>query len=199
MIIYQNIVRYDNIDFKEYLKLNGQSHSGLKNNYTGVKEAITITDNIRIGSLVDGILTEPKSVNYSDPLYQYAKSLAFELKNFFGDLISILKPQVSYTAEISLEQFMMKVKGRLDFLLEGIATLDIKITKSKDIDALIEFMGYKNQLWHYSKLAGTPKAYLIIYSIPLKKVIVKEVDAQSDTNAFWENKIIDFGTVEITA
>ena len=196
MIEYRNIIRYDDISFREYLNLNGRSHSSLKNNINGVKEAITITENIRIGSLVDGILTDKKAVDYSDELYPYAKSLAFEIKNFFGDHICVLKSQVSYTGEISCSEFSMTVKGRLDFLLEDIATLDIKITKSKAIDTLIEYMGYENQLWHYSKLAKTPKAYLIIYSIPLKKVIVKSVDVSSNTNFFWENKIIDFGIVE---
>lgn len=195
MIQYQDIFRFDNRDFKEYLSFDGYSHSGLKNNTTGVKEAITITDNIRIGSLVDGILTDPGTVKMTDPLYPFAKDLAFEIKSYFGQYIKVLKSQVSYVATMKMGEFEMRVKGRLDFLLENIATLDIKITKSKDVDALIKFMGYENQLWHYSKMALTPQAYLIIYSIPLKRVIVKSVDVSSNTNEFWTSKILDFGRV----
>lgn len=195
MISYQNTVRFDNLEFGKYLQLSGYSHSGLKNNHTGVKEAITITDNIRIGALVDGILTDPKTVNMADPLYPYCKEISFKIKEFLGLSISALKSQVSYTSNVIMGDFELPVKGRLDFLLENIATIDIKITKAKNVDDLIKFMGYENQLWHYSKMAKTPKAYLIIYCIPLKRVIAKSVDVSSDTNGFWADKIIDFGKV----
>lgn len=195
MINYKNIVRLNGMSFSEYLSIDRYSQSSLKNNRNGVSEAITITDNIRIGSLVDGILTDPKTVNMSSQLYPYCKEISFKIKEFLGSEISSLKSQVSYTADVEMDNFSLPVKGRLDFLLENIATVDIKITKSKNIDDLIKFMGYENQLWHYSKMANTPKAYLIIYCIPLKRVIVKSVDVGSDTNEFWAEKIIDFGKV----
>lgn len=196
MIVYKDIVRYDNQGFDDYLKLEGYSHSFLKRNINGVQEAITITENIRIGSLVDKILTEPESADMTDELYPYCKIIAFELKKFFGRSLTVLQSQVSYTATCEYGGFELRVKGRLDFLLEAIAVIDIKVTKSKQIDQLIEFMGYKNQLWHYCKMANVTKAYLVIYSIPLKQVIIKSVDVSESVNNFWANKIIDFGHVQ---
>jgi hypothetical protein len=195
MIQYTDIVRYDNLSFEDYLKLNGHSHSFLKANIQGVRKFIDVTDNMRVGSMVDAILTEPAKADMSSELYPHCKAIAFELKKMFGDVMMACKKQISYTANATFNGLSIPTTGRLDFLLENAAVIDLKITQSKDVDALIKYMGYENQVWHYSKMAKVSKAYLIMYSVPLKKVIVKFIDASSDMNEFWVNKIIDFGMV----
>lgn len=196
MITYSNITRYDNIEFNQYLKLPGYSHSFLKSNIQGVSKYFNETDKVRVGKIVDAILTDPSNADMSHELYPQCKILAFELKKMFGDVMSICQKQVNYTATMEMSGLEMTTKGRLDFLLPKIAVLDLKITNEKNVDGLIEYMGYNNQLWHYSKMSEVKKAYLMFYVVPLKKVVVKSVDVTSNTNDFWANKIIDFGTVK---
>lgn len=199
MITYSNIQRFDDMPFGDYLKLPGYSHSFLKRERMGVAEDLTITDNIRIGSLVDSIHTEPGKAKMNDPLYPAARDIAATIKQGFGTLINLFEKQVSYTAEATFQDFTMPVKGRLDFLLKGYAVIDLKVTKSKDLRSLIEFMGYKNQLWNYCKFPNLPTAYLMIYSIPLKKTELVKIDCRSNTNTFWEDKILKFGKVKQVA
>ena len=194
MITYTDIVRYDNISFDDYLKLPGYSHSFLKSNINGAKKYFNVTDNVRIGAMVDAILTEPAKADMTSEIYPFCKEIAYQLIQMFGDALNACSKQASYTATMGIEQLKMKVTGRLDLLLEGFAVIDLKITKEKEIDPLVQFMGYENQLWHYSKMANVPNAYLMFYSIPLKKVIVKKVDVSGYYNEFWMSKIIDFGT-----
>lgn len=194
MIEYKNIVCHEDISFEDYLKLEGYSHSFLKSNVQGIKKHFEITDKIRLGSLVDNILTEPAKADMTSDLYPAAKAIAFQIKNLFGDLIKSARKQLSYTAVLEMSGLQMKTTGRLDFLLPGFAVVDLKITKEKIVDNLIEFMGYNNQLWHYSRLANVSKAFLLFYSVPLKSVVVRSVEVSHSENGFWINKMIDFGT-----
>lgn len=196
MITYSNIQRIDNLPFEEYLQLPGYSHSFLKREINGITEELRITDNIIIGKLVDNILTEPAKADMSSSLYPVAKLIAAEVTKHFGTMINSFQKQISYTAEVEFKGFTMPTTGRLDFLLPGHAVIDLKITKMKDINALIDFMGYKNQLWHYCKMAGVSKGYLMFYSIPLKQTFVRYVDCSFGTNEFWAEKIIKFGKVQ---
>jgi len=196
MITYTDIQRHDNIAFEQYLQLPGYSHSFLKSNIGGLSKHFEQTDKVRVGHLVDTILTEPAKADMSSPLYRQCKQIAAKVMEMFGDAISMCSKQVNFTAKMEMGDFVMLTKGRLDLLLEGVAVIDLKITGEKDIDALIQFMGYENQLWHYAKMAKVKKAYLLFYSIPRKEVIVRAVDVSSEHNEFWLNKIIDFGRVE---
>ncbi|MDQ3047668.1 MAG: hypothetical protein M3R27_08985 [Bacteroidota bacterium] len=195
MITYSNFQREDGVDFQEYLKWPGLSHSFLKRERFGVTEALTMTDNIMIGKLVDGILTDPSTVNMLDPLYPIARSISMEVKGSFGTILGRLKKQVSFRADVTCNGFTMPTKGRLDFLLEKFAVIDLKVTMMKDVEGLIEFMGYKNQLWHYAKGTGLTNSYLMIHSIPLKKNFMIHVDCSSNYNDFWAEKVINFGKV----
>ena len=195
MINYTNIQKHINIPFDEYLKFNGYSHSFLKREKNGITPELTITENIIIGKLVDGILTEPQYVEMANPLYPVAKLIAYEISKNFGDLIKHFEKQISYTSLMQYGDFIMPAKVRLDFMLTGHAAIEMKITKSKDIDGIIKHMGYENQLWHQTKMAGVNKGYFLFHSIPLKKTIILTANCDSDHNDFWAEKIISFGTV----
>ena len=196
MITYTNINRHDDKPFEEYLKLGGYSHSWLKHQKNGVCSPMIITDNMRTGSLVDAILTEPHKVNMSDPLYPACKKIAFKVRERFGDMITVFQKQVSYTAEVQMGDLKMNTTGRLDFLLLKHAVVDLKVTQSKDTKALVEFMGYKNQGWHYCKMAKVPDFYLMVHSVPLDRTEIIHYDCRSDYNEFWANKVMEFGTVK---
>lgn len=197
MIEYSNIKRHDNIPFDEYLKLPGHSHSSLKNMVYGIYKPVVSTDNMRLGSLVDSILTDPASANMQDQLYSDAKDVAAKIKSEFGDLLFACDKQVSYTATASHGLFEMEVKGRLDFLLNDYAVIDLKITKSKQFTTLINYMGYKNQLWHYARMAGVKNAYILIRSVPLKKTMLYAIDCSDNYNGLWADRIIMNGTKKI--
>ncbi len=197
MITYSNIQRHDNLPFEEYLKLGGYSHSFLKRERMGMVEDLKMTDNIMIGKLVDAILTEPKNAEMSNELYPVAKLIAYEIQKTFGGLIVRFQKQVSFTADVTYRAFTMPTTGRLDYLLPGHAVIDLKVTKSKHaaVPGLVDYMGYKNQLWHYAKMAKVNKSYLMIHSIPSKSTILYAYDCSLDMNDFWAEKIITFGKV----
>lgn len=198
-IEYYNIKRYDNVDFAEYLKMPGYSNSWLKQERNGVVSDFKMTDNIKRGSLVDSILTEPHKVDMSHPLYSEARNIASTIKSTFGDLINSFQKQVSFTSDVRCGEFVMASKGRLDFLIENIAVIDLKCTQSKNLKDVIYYMKYPEQMWHYCKMAKVDKAYLMMYSIPMKKTEIIKVDCSSDTNDFWEGKIQKFGRVKEAA
>jgi hypothetical protein len=177
------------------LKLEGYSHSFLKREHNGIVPELTITDNITIGKLVDGIITEPGSVDMSKPLYPVAKIIANDIYQNFGSVIKHFDKQVSFTSNATYKGFTMPTKVRLDFLLPGHASIEMKVTKSKNFDAVKEFMGYENQLWHQCKNAGVTRGYFLVHSIPLKKTFMKYVDCSFGHNEFWADKIIKFGRV----
>lgn len=193
MIKFQNIVRYDNLPFEQYLKLPGYSNSFLKNEINGVAPGVDVTDNMKLGSMVDAILTEPEKVDMSSPFYEPGKSIALEIRKHFGAFIDKFEKQVSYTGEMVCDNFVMKTKGRLDFLIPKIATIDLKVTTAKDLPSLIKFMGYDNQLFNYSGLAGTKKAFLMAYIRSQKITRIVQIPVENPVNYFWQEKIIKFG------
>lgn len=198
MLNYKDIIRYDNIPFEDYLKLPGFSHSFIRYQKNGIKVPVTVTENMRIGSIVDNILTEPKKANMADSLYPYCKKIAFSIKERFGSLIDVFEKQVSFTAEIKYGNFYMPTTGRLDFGLPMQAVIDLKVTKSriKAVPALIDFMGYKNQGWHYCKMYGVDPFYLMVHSIPDDKTELYYYD-MSGHNEFWANGVMQFGRVKV--
>lgn len=195
MIQVTNIKSFEGVPFNEYLQHEGYSHSFLKYQRFGIVEPVEVTKNMQIGSLVDGIITEPEKVNMSDELYYPARSIAKDLKAQYGDMLNVFKKQVSYSATFTMGEFELQTKGRLDFFLTSHAVIDLKVTWSKDVVALINYMGYKNQVWGYCKMAGVKKAYIMIYSVPLRKSFLYEI-AIEDRNEFWENQLLDFGVVK---
>ncbi|MEY4767706.1 MAG: hypothetical protein RL637_345 [Pseudomonadota bacterium] len=195
MINYSEITRYQSDDFGAYLKAPGYSHSYLKQEINGILPEFNVTENVRIGKIVDAIITgEP--VNMSDELYPYCRDIAGAIKANYGSLIDAFEKQVNYMGKAEYNRFTMPVKGRLDFLLPKNAAIDLKVTKSKDIKSLIKYMGYENQLWNYCKLAGVKKAFLMVYSIPLKKTQLIQLDCSNTYNEFWAEKILKFGKIE---
>jgi hypothetical protein len=196
MITYSNIQRYDNVDFSDYLEHQGLSTSFLKRELNGVNPYLEITDNIRTGSLVDAILTDNGKVNMNDKLFDSAIKISKAITNQFGTMIKAFETQISYTCDMEYNGFVMQSKGRLDYLLPNIAVVDLKVTQGKDTKALIEFMGYKNQLWHYAKMAKVNKAYIMIHSVPLNKTEIHEVDVSIDFNPFWASKVEKFGKLK---
>lgn len=196
MISFTNIQRYDNLPFEDYLKLPGMSHSYLKSEYFGEVDTIAETAKIRIGKMVDAFLTEPASVDYADPNIEIAERIAAAIRVRFGHVLDRMQKQISYTADVSYMNHTAACKFRLDFLLPGILVLDLKVTHEpmRSVPALVDFMGYRNQLWGYAKASQVDKGYLLVYSVPSKRLEIFNVPILS-TNDFWRDKILKFGNV----
>lgn len=195
MITYTNIKRYDNLSFEDYLNLDGYSHSFLRHETNGVAHQIEVTEKMKLGSLVDAILTEPHTVNMADPMYNSARNIAFAIKSNYAHILPQFQKQVSYTAEIEYKGFRMLVKGRLDYVIPKVALLDAKVTSAPNFEALITYMGYDNQMWHYARLAEAKSAYLMPYSVPKKTTKIIKIDVSAPVNEFWAEKILKFGNV----
>ncbi len=195
MIKYSNLNIVKKLDFQDYLNINAYSYSYLKNENNGEKKEIKETDKIKLGKLVDAILTDNVLLNYNQPLHYAAKKIADKIKDSYKNAFNYLETQVSFTATATYNNVSMLTKGRVDFYFKDLAIIDLKVTHEKNIKALIDFMQYENQLWHYCKALDVPNAYLLIYSVPLQKLQLLKVNVSNNTNDFWENKILKFGDI----
>jgi len=197
MITYTNIQQHNNEDFGAYLQRPGFSHSYLKQQKGGETPHFEVTDNVTIGKIVDVILTGNVTPEiYSHKMFEYCQQIANAIKLTFGPVLDASLKQVAFTADMQFGDFVMPSKGILDLLIPKHCVIDLKVTKSKDIRTLIKYMGYENQVWHYSRLAGVQKAYLMVYSIPNKKCELIEVDVTAPINNFWCEAILNFGRVK---
>lgn len=197
MIVYKDIQEHNDIPFDQYLKMPGLSQSYLKREVNGVAPGVEVSDAMRLGSMVDAILTEPEKVDYKSDLYEAGRSIASEINKSFGSYINAFKKQVNYTAIMSYEGFEMPVKGRLDFLIPKHIVLDLKVTASplKAVPTLIKYMGYDNQLWNYGGLSQVKKAIIMAYSRKDKKTGLFQVPIDYNPNLFWAEKTTKFGTI----
>jgi hypothetical protein len=194
--IYKNITRFDNLAFNKYKELNQNSESYsfsfLNKERYGSLKPFEATINMKIGSQVDAILTNPSELDFGCISYPIAKSIAHEINLMYGDLIKVFQKQVSFFGEIEHLNHTMKTNGRLDFLIPKHAVIDLKVTMSNDVRVLIEYMNYKEQVIHYAKLADVKKGFIMIHSIPLKKTFLIEIPIP-ESSEFWENKVLKFG------
>lgn len=199
MINYTNIKEYKSLPFESYIGLKGFSHSFLKNEQNGVARKIEVNDKMRLGSLVDAFLTQPDEIDFNSNLFDTARTIAIKINEQFKDVIKHLEPQLSYSAETEFNGFKMPVCGRLDWLLRGIADVDLKVTSAKNEKQFINLlfqMGYDNQQWNYAKMANVPKIYIMPFSTTSNRCLDLIELPVTETNKFWEEKILKFGTYE---
>ena len=194
MIIYENIVQYNNKDFKEYLSSPGYSYSYLKKEKYGIKVEFKETDKMILGTLVDKILMSPNEADMLSPMYPMAKDIAAKIKSDFPYLIHFEK-QICFSAIASYGDFYLPIKGRLDYYLKDSMVIDLKITWSKNINTIIRHFEYNDQVWNYARLGQVKKGYLMIYSVPLKTTTIVEIDVSDLYSNFWGQAIQTFGKV----
>ena len=199
VVVYRNCERAQVASFEEYLSLPGNSHSSIKSDKGGYSAPFNVTKKVMIGKIVDQILTDSGKVDYANENYPIAKKIAAYIQGQFYSILPHLKTQQSFTGVMEYKGLTMLGKGILDYLLPNFCVLDLKVTAEKNVDKLIEFMGYKNQLWHYGRLSGVKYAYILIYSThkdnqkhPLRMI---KIDISSPNNSFWENAVLNFGEV----
>lgn len=201
MIEFSNIKRVQGLDFDKYLLMDGISHSMAKSHKHGIFQDIKITDKITVGKLADEIITLDRH-HKEHELYLPAKDIAERMKSDFGqNLLSIMKFQVSYFAEMSYDGISLLTKGRPDAEIGTRILIDIKLTENcKDINEchkLADFMGYDNQLWNYSSMGRHTEKYIFMYAKKqkrtffLKRLITDNQDQRA--HDWWANKILELG------
>lgn len=151
---------------------------------------------MKLGSMVDAFLTEPEKVDFNSPFYEPGRDVALKITEMLGaEMIQRFEKQVSFTADAESEGWTMPVKGRIDWGLRKIAVLDVKFTRDthpKNIYNLIDFMGYDNQLWSYSRFYQVNKAYIVVHFYKYKTTKIIPIDVTKE-NLFWKDKIQKFG------
>lgn len=198
-IIYSDIVIYDNIPFEEYLLIPSHSFSSLKSQFNGVNKYVNFSQKMQLGKIVDALLTENGYVDMKNDLYPVALKIANEIRLNFGSIIDKFNTQSSYSAIMGYQGLEISIKGRTDYDIKNLITLDLKVsnTKIKDIPTLVTHMGYKNQLWNYANLNKSKKEFLLIYSTKDNKPILYDITSQDKYyNEFWADKILMNGTVK---
>lgn len=198
MLLHKNVEVLTDLPFSQYLNEPGYSHSFLKNQKSGVSPYFESTKKMQLGSLVDSVLTQPEQFDYSHEKAQAALNIASEIKSFFGPAIKQLKCQLSFRATLTDGRFSMNVKGRPDWVLPGIAPLDLKVTYAPDHKSfmnVVRHFGYNNAMFNYCGMTGTKYGYLIPYSVTAKKVLPFVRYDYKPENEFWHEKLMMFGEV----
>lgn len=195
MIKVTNRQRHVGMPFDDYLTLKGYSFSFLNRERFGEVPEIVETKAMELGTLVDAILTQPDQANINSELYPKAKLIAHNIKFKFGDLLNVLVPQVSYTADFTLEtphgNYKLPVRGRLDFEIPRNLVLDLKVTGQRNLDNTIKYMGYSDQLTGYALMSGSSVAYLMSYCAPINSIGIRNISLND--LSFWERKILKYG------
>lgn len=195
MITVHNIQRYTGLPFADYLQLPGYSHHYLKNEVNGTVKAVETTNKMRLGSLVDGILSND-TVDMGETLYPAARDIARKMRAEFGSTLSAFAKQVSYTGEFEYAGFKLPVRGRPDAELPAVLILDYKVTHVADLATMLRWAKYENQQFCYGKLAGVRQRYLMVYQVTHKRTHFIPLP-DSDSNEFYEEKILKFGKYAI--
>lgn len=191
MINFTNKKRYDNVPFDEYLKVGGYSYSFLKREVQGSAPVFNSTPKVELGKLVDAILTQPDDIDIYSPLLKTAEKIANVLASNFD--IDKFESQVSLTCDMEYNGLKMPFRGRLDWGLKDIAVIDLKVTAEKNLRAVINHMGYDNQLFGYCGAYGVKLGYILIYSSTTNKYDLIQMPLNGEQ--FWKEKILKFGSV----
>lgn len=198
MIEYTNIKQFTTENAADYFASPELSHSYLKRQKNGILPEMSPSDKMKMGSLVDAILTEhPSKVDYNSPFYPAAVKIANKINEKFGPILTIFKKQICYTADVSYTlngtKWTINTKARLDYVIPKKIVLDLKFTTVKNVRAVIEHFGYLNQLWHYARCAEAKDAYILAYIQPLDQCQLIKIPLETE-NIFWMNMCVDFGT-----
>ena len=157
----------------------------------GTTPAFISTPKVELGKLVDAILTQPDDIDIYSPLLKTAENIANVLTSNFD--IGKFESQVSLTCDMEYSGLKMPFRGRLDWGLKDIAVIDLKVTAEKNLRAVINHMGYDNQLFGYCGAYGVKLGYILIYSSTTNKYDLIQMPLNGEQ--FWKEKILKFGSV----
>lgn len=177
MITIKNQIIH-NIPFSEYLRLPGQSYSGLK-------PMISTTPSMALGTKVHAHVLDGEDADDA-ATYEIGKVLMAE----FGSLVSIARKEISYSCEMHHEGTVLDYKGRIDIkILDTI--IDLKIL-SQPIKGSIRIFGYDKQISGYMLASNATQGFIIAYNKVSKKCEVEKITPDYE---FWKKIIKQYGKV----
>jgi hypothetical protein len=175
MITIKNQIVH-NIPFNEYLKLPGQSYSGLKGGFT-------TTPAMALGTKVHNHVLDGDDAD-DEATYEIGKVLMAE----FGSILSLSKKEISYTCDMHYDDMLLPYKGRIDIkILDTI--VDLKIL-SQPIKGSIRIFGYDKQITGYMLGSGATQGFIIAYNKVSKRCEVEKITPDYE---FWKNIIRNYG------
>lgn len=176
MITIKNQIVH-NIPFNEYLKLPGQSYSGLKGGFS-------TTPAMALGTKVHNHVLDGDNAQ-DEATYQIGKVIMAE----YGSLLHLSKKEISYTCDMHHNNMLLPYKGRIDIkILDTI--IDLKIL-SQPIEGSIRMFGYDKQITGYMLGSGATQGYLIAYNRVTKKCETpKKITPDYE---FWKKIIRNYG------
>lgn len=151
------------------------------------------TAKMQIGTLVDEILTG--SADLTHPQYSVGKKIAHTLRTTWGNAFNNMEKQLSYTATIEHDGLELDVMGRTDYVLQGSAIVDLKVSQVSTRDEAVriaDHFNYDNALWHYGMMAGARSYYLLVYCAKSGRIEVIERKCKG-AEYWWADKVLLYG------
>lgn len=179
-----NVKFYENLSFQDYIQTPGISFSSLK---ADKMKPIEETDKMRFGTCVHNLLLEPSKVKTPLP---NARGVAIRLKQSLGNLITLMKPELTVTADFEHQGLVLKFKGRIDLGAPGRYVVDIKVTEQL-VRKVIEYFRYDRQLTGYMLAIGAKYAFIV--GVHPKKNLPPDVEIINPDYGFWRETIIKYG------
>ncbi len=179
-----NIKYYNNLEFENYLAMDGVSYSSTKENI------FTPSEGSMLGTRTHNYLLEPEKYDWIDA--DKVKPMAAAIRKYLGDSLQYLQKEVAFTAEFEHNGLTMLYKGRFDLGLPGTLIVDLKIMAA-DLAPAVKYFGYDKQLSGYCYGTNTPLALIISFN---KKKKIIETQIIKPCEQFWEYQVSSRGDVK---
>jgi hypothetical protein len=172
-----NVKYYSDIDFAEYMAMPGVSYSSIKG-FEGPPSA-----GMSLGTKVHHYILEPEKYVWED--VAQVKMIAAALRQYLGDAIDYLRPEVAVTADFIHNGLVMPYKGKIDLLKAGRLVVDLKVL-SGPLQPAIQRFGYDKQLSGYCLATSSPMGLIVSFNKPKK--IVETAIIKPDAE-WWEYQV----------
>lgn len=187
MIQVSNKYIYNDLEFGDYLNIDGYSYSGLKNE----GKVFVPTQKMRLGTQIHNFLLEPTKYK-PETTHELVKSVSGKVLEMFGSYWDLLQCEVSTIATFEMSNGLsIPYKGRLDIYLPNVAVIDLKVSELP-LSQSIPHFGYNHQLSGYGISTGIETLFIIRVHPKTKQIEIKKIPLIQD---FWIDAIITKGQV----
>jgi hypothetical protein len=176
-----NTKYYHNLDFEDYLKMEGTSYSSIKG-FEGEP-----TEGMKLGTRVHAYLNEPKEYDWQQA--DIVVPIATSLRTYLGEAFHHLDKEVAFTSNFNHNGMRLKYKGRADMMKAGRIIVDLKILAGP-LPAAIDRFGYTRQISGYCLATGASVGLILAWNKLQKRVEVKAI--KPDEN-FWAFQCVRMG------
>lgn len=184
MVEVRNLKIYRNLQFEEYLKLPGESFSGIRSDGKDFKNE---TKKMRLGTLVHRYLLTPEE--YDGEQIEIVRPLAIAVKQKISILIDFCEPEISFTCDFVFNGMSMPYRGRADLGIMERLILDLKVSEMP-LKKAVDYFRYDYQQSGYAIAFGASLAIIISIHPKLKHISTYNVPI---SHLWWEHQILQRG------